>query len=60
MNYGKTLLHILCAAAGMVVAITGLGYVTGQFASGSPRLGYVFLILGGALTIYFLSRLKKD
>ena len=60
MNYGKTLLHILCAGGGMVIAITGLAYITEYFPSNSPKMGYAFLVLGGAMTLYFLAKLKKD
>ncbi len=58
MNYGKTLLYILGAGGAMMVAITGICYVTGYFQSSNSFTGYAFLGLGLALTIYFLSKLK--
>lgn len=58
MNYGKTLLYILGAGGAMMVAITGICYVTGYFQSSNSFTGYAFLGLGLALTIYFLSKLR--
>lgn len=58
MNYGKKLFTILACAFGMVVAITGICFITGYFQVANPKSGYALLILGGIVTIFYLKRLK--
>ncbi len=59
MNYGKKLFTILAAAIGMVIAITGLGFASGQYTSASPKAGYALIIIGGFLTVFYINKLRK-
>lgn len=58
MNYGKKLFTILAAAFGMVVAITGICFITEYFEVSNPKSGYILLVLGGIMTIIYLKKLK--
>ena len=58
MNYGKKLFTILAAAFGMVIAITGICFVTGYFAGHSATSGYALIVVGGLVTIFYLRKLK--
>ena len=58
MNYGKRLFIILAAAFGMVIAITGICFITGYFQVSNPKSGYALLVIGGFLTLYYLRKMK--
>ena len=58
MNYGRKLFVILACAMGMVVAITGICFITGYYQVSNPKSGYVLLVLGGFVTLYYLKKLK--
>ena len=58
MNYGKKLFTILACAFGMVIAITGICFITGYFQVSNPNSGYVLLVLGGIMTLIYLRKLK--
>ena len=58
MNYGKKLFTILACAFGMVVAITGICFITGYFQVSNPNSGYILLVLGGIMTLIYLRKLK--
>ena len=58
MNYGKKLFTILACAFGMVVAITGICFITEYFQVSNPNTGYILLVLGGFVTIFYLKKLK--
>ena len=60
MNYGRKLFHIMAAACGMFIAITGLAFKTGYFQVDHPDSGYVLLVIGAVITIYYLAKIKSD
>ena len=60
MNYGKKFLHIIMAAAGMMICVIGIAYKTGYFTGASATSSTFFLIAGAIVTIYGLVRLKND
>lgn len=57
---GGTLFHIIAAAFGMTIAVVGIAFATGYFHVSNPKLGYPFIIIGGFLTFYYLSKLRRD
>ena len=58
MNYGKKLFVILAAAMGMVIAITGLTIIAGELVVKNPKSGYVLLVIGGFITVYYLNKMR--
>ena len=58
MNYGKKLFVILAAAIGMVITITGLCFITGYYTVNNPKSGYVLVVIGGFITIYYLNKMR--
>lgn len=59
MNYGKKLFVILAAAMGMVITITGLCFITGYFQVSNPKSGYVLIVLGGFITLFYLNKMRE-
>ena len=57
---GKQLFYILAAAMGMTIAITGIAFLTGYFQVSNPKSGYVLLVIGGFLTIFYLNKMKNS
>lgn len=56
---GKQLFHILAAAMGMTIAITGIAFVTQYFDVSNPKSGYALIAAGGLITLYYLNKLKS-
>ena len=44
----------------MTIAVVGVAFVTEYFHSSNPRIGYPFIIIGGFVALYFVSKLRKD
>lgn len=60
MNYGKKLLHILMAGAGMMICIVGIAYKTGYFPGHSGASSMFFVIAGAFVAVYGLLKMKDD
>ena len=58
MNYGKRLFIILAAAMGMVIAITGICFITGYYEVNNPKSGYALLVIGGFITLFYLNKMR--
>lgn len=59
IQMGRTLFYILAAAMGMVITITGIGIVTGQYDFTGEKGGYAMLAIGAFLTLYYLNKLRR-
>ena len=60
MNYGKKFLHIIMAAAGMMICIIGIAYKTGYFPGHSEGSALFFMIAGAIIAIFGLIKMKGD
>ncbi len=60
MNYGKKILHILMAAAGMLICIVGISYKTGYFTGGSNAIALFMMVAGAVIAIFGLIKMKGD
>ena len=59
MNYGKKLLSILLAGAGMMIICIGISYKTGYFPGHSTSSAYACMALGIAMTLLGLVKMNK-
>ena len=59
MNYGKKLLYILLAGAGMTIICIGISYKTGYFPGHSFTSAYACIVIGALITILGLANLHK-
>ncbi|MDD4200191.1 MAG: hypothetical protein PHS19_02245 [Eubacteriales bacterium] len=60
MNYGKKFLHIIMAAAGMMICIMGIAYKTGYFPGHSNASAILLIVAGAVITVFGLLRTKDD
>ncbi|MDO4177285.1 MAG: hypothetical protein Q4D99_07455 [Bacillota bacterium] len=60
MNYGKKFLHIIMAAAGMMICIMGIAYKTGYFPGHSNASAMFFIVAGAIIAIFGLAKMKND
>ena len=60
MNYGKKFLHILIAAFGMYVIITGIAFKTGYFSGHTGNSSYLLMLVGLIIMVWGLMKLKND
>lgn len=60
MNYGRKFLHIIMAAAGMMICIMGIAYKTGYFPGHSNTSATFFMAAGAIIAIFGLIKMKDD
>ena len=60
MNYGKQLLYILLAGAGMTIICIGISYKTGYFPGHSATSAHACMALGIATTLLGLVKMFKN
>lgn len=60
MNYGRKLLHILMAGAGMMICVIGISYKTGYFPGHSEISAYALIAIGAIISIFGLIKMKGD
>ena len=57
-HMGRQFLHIILAAVGMMIAITGIAFKTGYFQVSTPDSGYALLVIGIIITIFYLRKMN--
>ena len=60
MRQRGTLFNILATAMGMTVTIMGIAFKTGYFYIRNPNSGYVLIVFGAFVTLYFLVKVLRN